>query len=106
MVCAGKVFVYWMGTEPFLYIAEPEFLRQATSGILGKSWGKPDVFKHDRKAMFGGGLLMSEGDSWTQHRHIITPAFSATNLSVRHRSSIYNEHTQHWRDVHDLYDPA
>ncbi|MQM17838.1 hypothetical protein Taro_050818 [Colocasia esculenta] len=78
----GKVFVYWLGTEPFLYVAEPEFLKQATSGVLGKRWGKPDVFRHDRKPMFGEGLVMSEGDTWAQHRQIISPAFSATNLNA------------------------
>lgn len=79
---AGNVFVYWLGTEPFLYIADPVFLKQVTSGILGKQWGKPNVFKRDRKPMFGNGLLMVEGNDWTHHRHVISPAFSMTNLNV------------------------
>ncbi|KAF8379501.1 hypothetical protein HHK36_028937 [Tetracentron sinense] len=78
----GKVFIYWLGTEPFLYIAEPEFLKQMSSGIMGKSWGKPTVFKHDRKPMFGNGLIMVEGDDWVRHRHVITPAFSPANLKA------------------------
>ncbi|KAI0500584.1 hypothetical protein KFK09_018798 [Dendrobium nobile] len=77
----GKVFIYWLGTEPFLYIAEPEFLKKVTSGGMGKKWGKPNVFKHDRKPMFGKGLVMVEGDDWTHHRHIIARAFSANNLN-------------------------
>ncbi|KAI6672359.1 hypothetical protein NL676_000265 [Syzygium grande] len=60
----GKVFMYWLGTEPFLYIAEPEFLKQMASGVMGKSWGKPRVFKNDREPMFGNGLIMTEGDEW------------------------------------------
>ncbi|RWV95933.1 hypothetical protein GW17_00041391 [Ensete ventricosum] len=28
---------------------DPEFLKSATSGSMGKKWGKPNVFKHDRK---------------------------------------------------------
>lgn len=79
---AGKVFVYWLGTEPFLYIADPEFLRNMSANIKGKSWGKPRVFKHDREPMFGNGLLMVEGEDWVRHRHSITPAFTATNLKV------------------------
>ncbi|KAL5727497.1 unspecific monooxygenase [Ranunculus cassubicifolius] len=71
-------FVRW--PEPFLYIADPEFLKQMSSGVLGKAWGKPNVFKHDRKSLFGNGLVMLEGDGWSHHRHIITPAFSAANL--------------------------
>ncbi|KAJ4778419.1 Cytochrome P450 [Rhynchospora pubera] len=78
----GNIFVYWLGTEPFLYIADPEFLKQVTAGILGKQWGKPNVFKRDRKPMFGNGLLMVEGNDWTHHRHVISPAFSMTNLNT------------------------
>ena len=80
--CAGKVFVYWLGTEPFLYVAEPEFLKQIVSGALSKSWGKPSVFRQDRRPMFGNGLVMVDGDYWQYHRHIISPAFSPANLNV------------------------
>lgn len=79
---AGKVFVYWLGTEPFLYIAEPEFLRKMSAGVMGKSWGKPNVLKNDRAPMFGNGLVMVEGDDWVRHRRLITPAFSPSNLKV------------------------
>ncbi|XP_057951952.1 cytokinin hydroxylase [Malania oleifera] len=72
----GKVFTYWQGTEPFLYVAEPEFIRQMSEGVLGKNWGKPALFKRDRKPMFGNGLNMVEGDDWVRHRHLISPAFS------------------------------
>ncbi|KAI3975192.1 hypothetical protein MKX01_020593 [Papaver californicum] len=79
----GKVFIYWLGTEPFVYVSDPEFIKQMSSGIAGKSWGKPRVFKDDRKPMFGNhGLLMVEGQDWVHHRHIITPAFSPSNLKA------------------------
>ncbi|XP_059669743.1 cytochrome P450 714C2-like [Cornus florida] len=78
----GKVFIYWLGTEPFLYIADPEFLKQMSAGVMGKSWGKPSVFKHDRHPMFGNGLVMVEGEEWVRHRHVITPAFSPANLKA------------------------
>ncbi|ONK79651.1 uncharacterized protein A4U43_C01F8540 [Asparagus officinalis] len=78
----GKVFIYWLGTEPFLYVADPEFLKQVTSGCLGNKWGKPNVFKRDRKPMFGNGLLMVEGEGWSHHRNVIAPAFSMTNLNA------------------------
>ncbi|CAM8968404.1 unnamed protein product [Rhodiola kirilowii] len=76
----GKVFIYWLGTEPFLYVADPEFLRKMSSDVLGKNWGKPTVFKKDRHSMFGRGLNMVEGEEWVLHRHIITPAFSPANI--------------------------
>ncbi|OMO97821.1 Cytochrome P450 [Corchorus olitorius] len=70
----GKVFIYWLGTEPFLYIADPEFLKEMSSGVLGKSWGKPNVFKHDREPMFGNGLVMVEGDDWAMASLMVEPA--------------------------------
>ncbi|KAI3901325.1 hypothetical protein MKW92_024640 [Papaver armeniacum] len=71
------------GTEPFVYVSDPEFIKQMSSGVMGKSWGKPRVFKEDRKPMFGNhGLLMVEGQDWVHHRHIITPAFSSSNLKA------------------------
>ncbi|GMI71585.1 cytochrome P450, family 715, subfamily A, polypeptide 1 [Hibiscus trionum] len=84
----GKVFIYWLGTEPFLYIADPDFLKKMSSGVLGKSWGKPMVFKRDRKPMFGSGLVMVEGDDWVRHRHVITPAFSPPNLKAMASSMV------------------
>ncbi|PON90853.1 Cytochrome P450, E-class, group I [Trema orientale] len=78
----GKVFIYWLGTEPFLYIANPEFLRRMSAGVMGKSWGKPNVLKKDREPMFGDGLPMVEGDHWVRHRRAITPAFSPANLKA------------------------
>ncbi|KAL2920687.1 11-oxo-beta-amyrin 30-oxidase [Bienertia sinuspersici] len=70
-----------MGVEPFLYVADPEFLKQMSGCVLAKNWGKPSVFKGDRIPMFGEyGLNMIEGSTWVRHRHIITPAFSSTNL--------------------------
>ncbi|KAK8508493.1 hypothetical protein V6N12_011478 [Hibiscus sabdariffa] len=31
----GKLFIHWLGTEPFLYIVEPEFLKKMSSRVLG-----------------------------------------------------------------------
>ena len=77
------MFVYWLGTEPFLYIGDPGFLKQVSNGVvMSKAWGKPTVFKRDRDPMFGKGLVMVEGDDWVRHRRIITPAFSSGNLKV------------------------
>ncbi|XP_052210465.1 cytokinin hydroxylase-like [Diospyros lotus] len=78
----GKVFMYWLGAEPFLYIADPEFLKKMSTEVMGKSWGKPTVFKNDREPMFGNGLVMVEGEEWVHHRHVITPAFSPANLKA------------------------
>ncbi|CAJ1977044.1 unnamed protein product [Sphenostylis stenocarpa] len=78
----GKVFVYWLGTEPFLYIAEPEFLKKMSTVVMAKKWGKPSVFRNDRDPMFGSGLVMVEGNDWVRHRHIVAPAFNPINLKA------------------------
>ncbi|XP_054787876.1 cytokinin hydroxylase-like [Prosopis cineraria] len=78
----GKVFVYWLGTEPFLYIAEPEFLKKMSKEVMAKRWGKPSVFRNDRDPMFGNGLVMVEGNDWVRHRHVVAPAFSPLNLKA------------------------
>ncbi|KGN57414.2 hypothetical protein Csa_010508 [Cucumis sativus] len=78
----GKKFVYWLGTEPFLYIADPQLVKKISEAVLGKSWGKPAVFRNDREPMFGDGLVMTEGDNWIRHRHILTPAFNPANLKA------------------------
>ncbi|KAJ4951313.1 hypothetical protein NE237_028145 [Protea cynaroides] len=94
----GKVFVYWLGTEPFLYVADPEFLKQMSSEVMAKNWGKPTVFKYDRKPMFGNGLVMVEGDEWGHHRSIIAPAFSPANLKAMANSMVEsaNEMLDQW----------
>ncbi|KAF7131800.1 hypothetical protein RHSIM_Rhsim09G0198200 [Rhododendron simsii] len=81
----GKVFIYWLGTEPFLYIADPEFLKKMSAGVMGKSWGKPTVFKNDREPMFGNGLIMVEGEEWVRHRHAMSSLMveSTTNMLDR-----------------------
>ncbi|XP_027367747.1 cytokinin hydroxylase-like [Abrus precatorius] len=76
----GKLFVYWLGTEPFLYIADPEFLKKMSAEVMAKRWGKPSVFRNDRDPMFGSGLVMVEGNDWVRHRHIVAPAFNPINL--------------------------
>ncbi|KAK7315054.1 hypothetical protein VNO77_33586 [Canavalia gladiata] len=78
----GKIFVYWLGTEPFLYIADAEFLKKISTKVLAKTWGKPSVFRNDRDPMFGKGLVMIEGNDWIRHRHVIAPAFSPLNLKA------------------------
>ncbi|KAI3996113.1 hypothetical protein MKX01_018182 [Papaver californicum] len=92
------------GTEPFVYVSDPQFIKQMSSGVMGKSWGKPRVFKDDRKPMFGNhGLLMVEGQDWVHHRYIITPAFSPSNLKAMANVMVDSATTMldHWSNILD-----
>lgn len=71
-----------MGAEPFIYVADPDFLSKMTAGTTNSSWGKPNMFRQDRRPLFGEGMVMIEGENWAHHRRIITPAFSSTNQKV------------------------
>ncbi|KAK8486629.1 hypothetical protein V6N12_033681 [Hibiscus sabdariffa] len=92
-------FAHWQKSyrkEPFLYVADLEFLRKMSSRVLGKNWGIVKLFKRDREPMFESGLVMVEGDDWVRHRHLVTPAFSPSNLKME------------WvlKEVLRLYSPA
>ncbi|XP_042512841.1 cytokinin hydroxylase-like [Macadamia integrifolia] len=104
----GKVFVYWLGTEPFLYVADPEFLKEMSSGVMAKSWGKPNVFKYDRKPMFGNGLVMVEGDNWVHHRNVIAPALSPANLKAMATSMVEsaNKMLDQWANLIVSHEPT
>lgn len=87
-----------MGTQPFLYVADPLFLQQISEAVPTRNWGKPLVFKGDRQSLFGEfGLNMTESQRWLLHKRIIGPAFSSSslkvqfifNLSIIHSSFIY-----------------
>ncbi|KAI3862635.1 hypothetical protein MKX03_001613 [Papaver bracteatum] len=98
----GKVFIYWLGTEPFLYISDPEFIKLMSSRVLSKNWGKPRVFKEDRKPMFGNnGVVMIEGEDWVHNRNIITPAFSPSNLKAMSNVMVDSATTMldHWSNI-------
>ncbi|KAK1366595.1 cytokinin hydroxylase-like [Heracleum sosnowskyi] len=78
----GKVFLHWLGTEPFLYVSDAEFLKQMSAAVSGKNWGKSNVFRNDRKPMFGSGLVFAQGEDWVRHRNVLAPAFSPANLKA------------------------
>uniref|UniRef100_A0A166A0L4 Uncharacterized protein n=1 Tax=Daucus carota subsp. sativus TaxID=79200 RepID=A0A166A0L4_DAUCS len=98
----GKVFVSWLGTKPFLYIADPEFLKQMSSAVKGTSWGQPSVFRNDQMPMFGTyGLTMVEGDVWVRHRSVLTPAFSPPNIKALRSLMVMvtNEMLDRWTSI-------
>ncbi|MED6143437.1 hypothetical protein PIB30_006011 [Stylosanthes scabra] len=104
----GKVFVYWLGTEPFLYIADAELLNKISKEVAAKRWGKPSVFRNDRDPMFGSGLVMVEGNDWVRHRHIVAPAFNPINLKAMATNIVAstNKMIQTWVFQHNSGNPV
>ena len=50
MLCdAGKVFVYWLGIEPFVYVADPEFLSDIER-CIGEELGKTKCIQERQRA--------------------------------------------------------
>ena len=69
---SGLVFTNFMGF-PMVFISTPEL----TSELL---LGPPDLWQKDRlmkrtAAVFGDGLLLSDGESWKRQRRMLSPGF-------------------------------
>ncbi|XP_057869931.1 cytochrome P450 734A1-like [Cryptomeria japonica] len=74
----GSTFLMWIGPIPTLVVGASELAKNAL-GDMKNSYGKP---KWDAvlKELFGGGLVMLDGDKWAHHRQIINPSFHADKL--------------------------
>nr|QWK52271.1 cytochrome P450 715A1-1 [Isatis tinctoria] len=78
----GKVFVYWLGIEPFVYVADPEFLSVMSKGVLAKSWGKPNVFKKNMSQAMTNMMVESTSnmlDRWAIQIDSDNPEFDMEN---------------------------
>ncbi|KAJ8636532.1 hypothetical protein MRB53_010799 [Persea americana] len=76
----GDTFLYWYGTEPRVFISEPEQAKEVLSNKFGfypKPKAKPTI-----AAMMGKGLVFVEGPDWVRHRRAVSPAFNIDKLKV------------------------
>ncbi|RLM60812.1 cytokinin hydroxylase-like [Panicum miliaceum] len=80
---AGRIFVYWYGSEPRVCVTDAGMVRELLSSrhahVTGKSWLQRQGAKH----FIGRGLIMANGATWWHQRHVVAPAFMADRLRGR-----------------------
>ncbi|CAN1762429.1 Cytochrome P450 709B2 [Linum perenne] len=81
----GETFFYWAGTQPRVYISDPELVKQILSNRLGL-FVKPEA-RACIKTLVGKGVSLANGVEWVRRRKILNPAFSMDKLKVSYLNS-------------------
>ncbi|XP_017899321.1 PREDICTED: LOW QUALITY PROTEIN: taurochenodeoxycholic 6 alpha-hydroxylase [Capra hircus] len=67
-----RACVRWLwGTRAFVLVYDPDYMKM----VLGRSDPKSPITHRFVKPWIGTGLLLLEGQTWFQHRRMLTPAF-------------------------------
>ncbi|GJN07142.1 hypothetical protein PR202_ga24944 [Eleusine coracana subsp. coracana] len=70
-------FVLWRkiyGALEILHVSDPDMVKDI-GHCTPSELGKPSFLKKSRKALFGGGIFVVNGDEWAFQRKIIAPEF-------------------------------
>ncbi|XP_006991348.2 cytochrome P450 4F1-like [Peromyscus maniculatus bairdii] len=68
-------FMTWLGpVVPLIHLCHPDIIRSVLSASAAVA-PKDAIFYSFLKPWLGDGLLVSAGDKWSRHRHMLTPAF-------------------------------
>ncbi|KAJ8649882.1 hypothetical protein MRB53_002905 [Persea americana] len=70
----GPIFTYSTGKEPLLYVSDPDMVKELNLCKSG-GLGKPTYVQKERRALFGHGILASNGSAWAHQRKVIAPEF-------------------------------
>uniref|UniRef100_A0A452FMS8 Cytochrome P450 family 4 subfamily A member 11 n=1 Tax=Capra hircus TaxID=9925 RepID=A0A452FMS8_CAPHI len=93
-----RACVRWLwGTRAFVLVYDPDYMKM----VLGRSDPKSPITHRFVKPWIGTGLLLLEGQTWFQHRRMLTPAFHYDILKpyvgIMADSSSARTHT--WRSL-------
>lgn len=80
----GRVFMYCVGRKPWLFVGDPELVKQVLSNKFG-FYRKIDVGP-GITALLGKGLVLTEGEAWVRHRRVVSPAFTMDKLKTMTRT--------------------
>lgn len=73
--------MYSTGSIQLLYVSDPDLIKEI--GLYKPlDIGKPVYLTKERGALFGNGILTSNGEVWTHQRKVIAPEFYADKVKV------------------------
>lgn len=95
----GDVVPIRLGTWPTLLLSNPADIEQVLVRNH-ENFVKNSFFWRHVTAIFGQGILTSEGDTWRRHRRLIAPAFAPPTLAAYApvMVAMAETHVGKWRD--------
>nr|GLL39357.1 cytochrome P450 CYP749A22-like [Ipomoea trifida] len=74
----GKKFLTWHGTKPYLFITEPELIKEVLANKEG-AYPKMELDGYAKK-LLGEALITNEGEKWAKVRKLANHTFHAESL--------------------------
>jgi cytochrome P450 len=98
--CAyGDVVALRLGAWPALLVSRPDLVEEVLA-VRYASFRKHTFFFRHVTAIFGNGLLTSEGDFWLRQRRLASPAFHRERVAAYGEvmAALAERHVEGWRD--------